>query len=143
MDGYFTGVDACPDCITAGGSGGGEGDTGNVSSITGTSESNQSTFTECQSPNTGTYYNEYSENVTVTFLDTSGTPVIPNGTVEYSMDGGVNYTTVSVSSNTYTFPYSFTWRDVSVCSTADRIVGKIRINNISKFSWTAGLGMDE
>ena len=125
----------CPICISGGT---GTGDTGNIGSISGTSTANQSTYSECSYPNTGTYYNEYSENVTVTFYDTNGNPATPNGVVKFSSDGG-QFNVINVTVTTYSLG-TFTWRDATVCTTADRIVGRIKINDVSFFTWTAGIG---
>jgi len=125
----------CPTC-TSGGTG--TGDTGNIDSISGTSEANQSTYSECSSPNTGTFYNEYSEDVTVSFYDVNGDPAIPDGVVKFSSDGGP-FNIINVTETTYSLG-TFTWRDATVCSTEDRIVGRIKINDVSFFTWTSGTG---
>jgi hypothetical protein len=132
MDGYFTGVNACADCITAGGSGGGEGVAGNVVSITATMGQTQGGNDFCQN---GEAYNSYSASVTFTFNGTSG-PVTPDTTVEYSTNGS-SYTTWTPTGST--FVQSMNYSDLEPCGGAIQIDNiRIKVNNIILLNYDLG-----
>lgn len=132
MDGYFTGVNACTDCISAGGSGGGEGVAGNVVSITPSVGSSTNLGEFCQN---GQAYNAYSADVTFTFNGTSG-PVTPDTTVEYSVNGAT-YTTWAPTGST--FVYTMYYRDETNCGGSLLIDNmRIKVNNIVLLNYDLG-----
>jgi hypothetical protein len=132
MDGYFTGVDACADCITAGGSGGGEGVAGNVVSITATIGQTQSGNDFCQN---GEAYNSYSASVTFTFNGTSG-PVTPDTTVEYSTNGS-SYTIWTPTGST--FVQTMNYSNLEPCGGSVEIDNiRIKVNNIILLNYDLG-----
>ena len=133
MDGYFSGTDACDDCIDAGGSGGGEGVAGNVVSITPAMGPSTGLDEFCQN---GDPYSAYVVDVTFTFNGTSG-PVTPDTTVEYSVNG-TTYTTWTPTGNT--FVYTMYYRDRTECSGGVEEIDnmKIKVNNIVLLNYDLG-----
>ena len=127
MDGYFSGANACTDCIAAGGSGGGEGVAGNVVSIS-VNTGQGTTLNEFCPDSQSTPYNAYEYQVTFTFNGTSG-PVTPDTTVEYSLNG-TTYTTWTPTGST--FVYTMYYRDRTQCSGGVLEIDnmKIKVNNI-------------
>jgi hypothetical protein len=134
MDGYFTGTNACPDCITAGGSGGGAGVAGNVVSITATIGQGTPLNEYCQDGSTP--YNAGVSTVTFTFNGTSG-PVTPDTTVEYSING-TTYTTWTPTGSTFVQDMYARYR--SNCSGGSDEIDNIRIkvNNIILLNYDLG-----
>jgi hypothetical protein len=127
MDGYFSGANACADCITAGGSGGGEGVAGNVVSV-GVDIGQATILNETCADVQSTPYNAYEYQVTFTFNGTSG-PVTPDTTVEYSVNG-TTWTTWTPTGST--FVYTMYYKDRTPCSGGVVEIDnmKIKVNNI-------------
>ena len=127
MDGYFSGANACADCITAGGSGGGEGVAGNVVSV-GVDIGQATILNETCANVQSTPYNAYEYQVTFTFNGTSG-PVTPDTTVEYSVNG-TTWTTWTPTGST--FVYTMYYKDRTPCSGGVVEIDnmKIKVNNI-------------
>ncbi len=117
--------------------GGGVNYATNVASITFETTNTQSPGGEC--PNApATYYNSSYFDVTFTFKDSGGNPVVPNGVVEYRTGDGLNNSYGSFATFNYngssTYSSTYQYEDIGTCGgglTSYKDSIQFRINNTS------------